>query len=142
MALHRKFYSPIFLLCFALTLLVPVTTTIAQDSMSAAEMQVLLSGNTMSGKNEKGQDFHTHFDTRGTMNGLGLRKYRATGTWEITSEDKYCRQWSNPKWDKGTRECFRMFDLGNNFYRIKGTKSNFESLFIIQQGDPENLMGN
>ena len=140
MVLHQKLYGPIFTLALALTLFVPVTAIVAQDSMSAADMQVLLSGNTMSGKNEKGQDFHTYFDARGTMSGLGLRKYRDVGTWEITSEDKYCRQWS--KWDKGTRECFHMFSLGNNFYRIKGTKSNFESLFIIQKGDPENLIRN
>ena len=140
MALQRKFYELIFTLGFALSLLGPVTATIAQDSMSAADMQVLLSGNTMSGKNEKGQDFHTYFYAKGTMTGLGLGTYRDGGTWEITSDDKYCRQWS--RWDKGTRECFRMFSLGNNFYRIKGTKSSFESLFIIQEGDPKNLMGN
>jgi hypothetical protein len=140
MVFHKKFYGPISMLGFALTLFFSVAPAVAQDSMSAADMQVLLSGNTMSGKNEKGQDFHTYFDTSGTMSGLGLRKYRDSGTWEITSEDKYCRQWS--KWDKGTLECFHMFNLGNNYYRIKGMKSNFESLFIIQKGDPENIIGN
>lgn len=127
-----------FLLILAVT--IPISAVMAQEAMTAEAMRAVIVGNTLSGKNEDGYEVHVYHDTDGTMEGKARKKYYDSGTWEIADDNLFCRKWD--KWRKAKRDCFQMFQLGNNIYRLKANNQNYESLLTAREGDPEKLKQN
>ena len=106
-----------FRFLFALVILTPVTAAWANDVVTAVEMQELLPGNTMSGKNRKTLNIHVYHDPNGTIKGsIRNGKFFDTGTWEVTEDNEYCRIWS--EWRNHTRHCFYIYRLETNKYLL------------------------
>lgn len=108
---------------------------------AAMELRSYLAGNTSSGKTEKGAKFHVYSSPDGTMFGRSINKYnneyQDSGTWEITKDSQYCRKWN--KWREGKRDCFQVYALEGNKFRMKAIGRRYESIFTVRQGDPEKL---
>lgn len=96
--------------------------------MTAVQMRAVISGNTSSGQTDKGTNFHVFHDSNGTLKGKAQGGNYDSGTWLITDVGEYCHRWK--KWRKGRQECFLMYSIEGNKYRMKGG-----SIFVIQEGD-------
>lgn len=121
------------------TLLSASTVVFAQQPLSESEMRSVISGNTLSGKTERGADFHVYHSPDGKMSGQARLAYYDVGTWRIDSNDRYCRQWTN--WREGATDCFEIYQIGENRLRMKAINYHYESTFQTHEGDPENLKG-
>jgi len=113
----------------------------------ADEMQALISENTMSGQTGEGSNFHVFHGSDGTMKGRSQGGYDDSGTWEVTARGEYCRRWK--EWRDGDRDCFIMYSLDDNKYRLVAIGKSYQSLFVIQPGDqragdylPESVLNN
>lgn len=125
------------LLSLGIMLSLSAPSVIAQERLSASEIESLLSGNTLSGRTERGADFHVYHSANGQTSGQARLSYYDVGSWDVTDNGEYCRQWTN--WREGARDCFEVFRVGDNHYRIKAVNYHYDSSFRIQEGDPENL---
>ena len=123
-----------------LTVTMPISEALARDAMTAEDMRTVVTGNTLSGKSEKGYEVHVYHDTDGTMEGNSRKKYYDSGTWKISDEGLYCRKWK--KWRKAKLDCFQMYQIGSNIYRLKAIDQDYESLLKMREGDPEKLKQN
>ena len=113
------------------------TLKIEDDSrISATKMRTLISGNSSNGQSENGNDFHVYNDSDGTMKGESQGSIDS-GTWEINDAGQYCRKWK--KWRNGSVDCYLMYSLGNNKYRMKAIGKSYESTFMIFQGKDTKL---
>jgi hypothetical protein len=119
------------------TVMVPAQSQPQLQRLPASEMRGLISGNTVSGKSERGSDFHVYHSPDGKMSGQARLAYYDVGTWEITDDGKYCRRWTN--WREGARDCFEMFEVGEDRLRIKAINYHYDDTFRIREGDPQNL---
>ncbi len=124
----------------------PVTAR-SSSVVSADEMQALISENTMSGQTGEGSNFHVFHGSDGTMKGRSQGGYDDSGTWEVTARGEYCRRWK--EWRDGDRDCFIMYSLDDNKYRLVAIGKSYQSLFVIQPGDqragdylPESVLNN
>lgn len=124
-------------LSMCILLLLSAQNVLAQERLSASEVTSSFSGNTISGKTEKGADFHVYHNPNGQMSGQARLAFYDVGRWSVTDEGEYCRQWTH--WREGARDCFEVFRVGENQYRIKGVNYPYDSRFTIYDGDPENL---
>lgn len=120
----------------------PDATALNSDLPPAAmELRTYIAGNTSSGKTRKGDRYHVYSRPDGTMFGRSTSKYNKesqdSGTWEITKDSQYCRKWN--KWREGKRDCFQVYALEGNKFRMKAIGKRYESIFTLRQGDPEKL---
>jgi predicted secreted protein len=111
------------------------------DQSTPASWRNLLSGNTATGKTEKGSTWHVYHATDGTMLGRSTTRNNSesqdSGTWEITEEGKFCGRWR--KWRGGSRDCFTMGRNGDGRFRDKAINKSYEYIYTIREGDPEGL---
>ncbi len=121
------------------TLLLTSTAVFARQRLSASEMRSVISGNTLSGKTEWGADFHVYHSPDRKMSAQGKLAYYDVGIWEITDDGKYCREWTY--WRDAARDCFEMYRIGEDRFRIKAINYHYESIFRMRKGDPQNLKG-
>jgi hypothetical protein len=112
--------------------ILPVTAR-SSSIVTADKMRELISENTMSGHSENGTNFHVFHGSNGSMKGKAQGGYSDSGTWEVTARGEYCREWKN--WRDGDRDCFIMYSLNDDKYRLAAIGKSYESLFIIQKGD-------
>ncbi len=104
---------------------------------SSQQLLTLLSNATSSGKSERGTEFDVYSRQDGRMVARTARGNVDEGTWEITKEGKYCRQWH--KWRNAERDCYFVYRLNNGEYRFKAIEKPYESVVRIARGDPEQL---
>ena len=102
-----------------------------------AEWRELLAGNTASGTSENGLNFHVYHNGDGRMEGIAGGKYWDSGTWEVSSDGKFCSKWK--RWRSGNRNCYAMQAVGNDVFRFHAVNKPYYSVFTIRPGDPENL---
>lgn len=123
---------------FVLAIMIPGATPWAKEAVTAVEMQELLPGNTMSGRNQRTLEIHVYHDPNGTIKGK-IKRGNAydSGTWEVTDDNKYCRTWGI--WRGRARHCFRMYRLEPNQYLLKAIHYPVDTKFEIREGDPEGL---
>ena len=129
-------YTPRIIAVAAL-LLAAATSALADEPMGAGEIRDMITGNTLIGKTEKGYAFHVYHNPNGKMSGQARLTYYDVGTWEVTDDGKYCRQWK--KWRRGWRDCFLLSSLGEDQFRLKAINIHYDSTFRIVKGDPEGL---
>jgi hypothetical protein len=116
-----------------------------RDARSAAPTRIvyseqlidLIPNSTYSGKSESGTKFDVYSRQDGRMSGRTARGSFDEGTWEITSDGKYCRQWN--KWRDASRDCFYVYLIEHDTFRFKAIGKSFESVGRIFPGDPEQL---
>jgi len=108
---------------------------------AAMELRTYIAGNTSSGKTRKGDTFHVYSNPDGKMYGTSINKFNKesqdSGTWEITRDSQYCRTWD--KWRNGKRDCYQVYALEGNKFRMKAIGKSYENIFTIRVGDPEEL---
>ena len=121
------------------TVVLILTIGFAEERMSASEMRSLLSGSTASGRTNRGSEYYVYHRPDGVMSGYAHSEHYDVGTWEITEDDKFCRQWTS--WRYGSRDCFDMYQIGEGQFRMISNAPHFESTFIVRNGDPEELKG-
>jgi len=119
------------------TLLLAATTGFAQQKLAAPEARKLVSDHTTFGIAENGYRFHVYNAPNGKTFGESRGQYYDVGTWTISDDGKYCRQWS--KWRDGTRDCFEIVDLGDGKYRFLSIDRKYDSTVQILEGDPHRL---
>ena len=85
---------------------------------------------------------HVYHDPSGKMEGMvrGQGTNFDSGNWTITDEDQYCRQWS--RWHVKTLDCFHIYRLDNNKYRLKSLTGHLVSELKVREGNPERLKVN
>lgn len=122
----------------------PDTTAPGWDLPPAAiELRNYIAGNTSSGKTKKGDTFHVYRSPDGTMFGRirGTNKLNKetqdSGTWEVTRDNQYCQKWNN--WSDGKWDCYQVYALEGNKYRMKAIGKSYGDIFTISEGDPEGL---
>ena len=104
---------------------------------SARQLLELISDSTYSGQSEQGTSFHVYSRQDGRMIGRTLTRHFDEGTWEVTSDAKYCRKWN--KWRDAGRDCFYVYLIEGDRVRFKAIDKSFESEGRIVPGDSENL---
>lgn len=99
----------------------------APQALSADEIKTALVGNTLvrlMGGLFFSWEYNGVHAADGTMEGRvrgPTEVERVPGTWEVTSDDLYCRTWSN-NWGDGRRGCFRVSRVGEEliFEHVSG----------------------
>jgi len=108
---------------------------------AAMELRTYIAGNTSSGITKKGDTYHVYSSPDGTMSGRSTssnnKKSQDSGTWEITRDSQYCRTWD--KWRNGKRDCYQVYALEGNKFRMKSIGKSYDIVFKIREGDPEGL---
>ncbi len=100
----------------------------APQALTADEIETALVGNTLvrlMGGLFFSWEYNGVHAADGTMEGRvrgPTEVERVPGTWEVTSDDLYCRTWSN-NWGDGRRGCFRVSRAGEEliFEHVSGT---------------------
>ena len=109
----------------------------------AMQLRTSFAGNTFSGTTRDGLKFHVYHSSDGSMFGRSTTKFNKedqdSGVWGINQDSQYCRKWN--KWRAGSRDCFQVYSLENNKFRMKAIGKSYQSIFTIHQGDPEGLGG-
>jgi len=136
---QRKYLKAIFCFCFTLVMLIPVAGPAAEKNMSAAQIEKLLSSNTLSGWDSDQYQIHVYYDSSGVTEGKRIRKgvLFDSGNWTITNEGQYCQQWN--RWLGKKLVCFHIYRLGDNKYRLKSDSGQYSLRVRLRQGDPEKL---
>lgn len=119
------------------------TTSNSDLPPAAMELRTYIAGNTSSGKTRKGDTYRVYSSPDGTMFGKSTSKYNKesqdSGIWEITRDSQYCQKWN--KWLGGKRNCYQVYALEGNKFRMKAIGKSYESIFTIREGDPEGIGG-
>ena len=119
------------------TLVLVLVIGLRKDPMSASELRVLLSGNTASGRTAEGSNYSVYYRSDGVMSGFAHSQHYYLGSWEVTDDGKFCRQWT--KWQQGSRDCFDIYRAGENQFRMISGHPRREATFSVIIGDPEGL---
>jgi hypothetical protein len=136
---QRKFVSATFYFCFTLTMLTFAGGSAAQEKMTTSEIRELIPSNTLSGKNEKQILVHAYHDPTGKMEGMTRKQgmHFDSGSWTITDDDQYCRQWD--RWRGKALVCFHVFRLDNEEYRLISVTGQYDLRFKVREGNPEGI---
>jgi len=114
-----------------------------EEIMTASDMRILISGNTESGKSNKGSRYLIYYNPNGTMHGRSTSKYNTesndSGVWEILDSGQICNTWK--KWLDHKQQCYLIYDLGDGQYRSTAVGNSYESISVFRKGDPEGLSG-
>ena len=123
-------------------MLIPAAGLAEKEIMTATEIKELLPSNTLSGRNEKQKEIHVYHDPSGAMEGMrrGKGMHYDSGTWTITDEGQYCRQWN--RWREKALGCFHVYRLGDNRFRLESVTDQYESRVKVEEGDPKGLKVN
>lgn len=108
--------------------------------LTAAEMQTLLIGNTVSGSTLKRAQFAMYFRANGRAAGE-LAEVTAAGTWRITSDGQFCTQfpgWDYSAWAGGREVCYRFY-RSDSGYRLTEGAEVAGVVTQISPGNPRNL---
>lgn len=97
--------------------------------LSGAEIQSILSGNSITGKG-----FTLYYDPGGEVRGIEGGS-RDTGKW-WAEEDKFCVQWN--KWVGGKKLCMFIWQKGNKLHR-ENTAGTYKDVVKVKEGNVKNL---
>ena len=112
-----------------------------QESISSSQQLLeLIADSTYAGRSENGMLFVVYSRQDGRMIGRTENGDVDEGTWEVTTDKEYCRQWNS--WRNATRACFLVYKVDDQTLRFKGIGQAFESVGRIVPGDPEHLERN
>jgi len=124
----------IFNLVFVVTVCVCSSQSLAFGQMSATEVSVLFSGNTVEGERKDGgvpgidapnkieeyaTQFINYFDSNGTVKKKTGKKPKM-GKWRVTDNGDLCIKWANKN-----EKCEPVYKDGNVYKRVVKRKSGF-----------------
>ena len=108
---------------------------------SANEFLELITGNTLSGTNEKGTKFDVYYANDWSMQGIAWslngRTYKDSGIWRVNEKGELCEKWN--KWVKGKLVCYRAYIISEDKIRTKAIGRSAEYLLTVQKGFPVSL---
>jgi len=136
---QRKFASTNFYCSISIALMMFTAGSAAEEKITAAEMREFIPPNTLSGRNDKQIMVHVYHDPSGKMEGVAKRQgtHYDSGNWTITDDDQYCRKWE--RWRLKELDCFHIYRLGDNHYRLESVTSKYDSRVKVREGNPEHL---
>jgi hypothetical protein len=102
--------------------------------LTLAEIRSLFPGNTAT--SESG-GWHVYHALDGKLLIRMFSGQTDEGTWEITDDGLFCRQWNN--FGGGKKACFIYFKKGDEYEYWYADGSAMRGKFKIRPGNPENL---
>lgn len=133
----RRAVAGVFLLSF----LMAAARAAEPWVLNAIDARTLLSGNTLNAvtalERFKDKPFRLHLKADGTLVVVNFDGGRDTGTWEVTSDGRYCSQYSQTR--KGMRKCFRVHGAGAGHYEFRTLEGELSSTFSVRPGNPDQL---
>ena len=105
--------------------------------LTAADLRSAFPGNTSTGESVYGGKWHIHYVPDGTLLYRPVGGQTEWGTWEITDDGRFCRQWSDV--GAGNRKCWIYFKEGDVYEYWYPDGSRMRGKFRIRPGNPENL---
>ena len=125
------------IICFFIVF--AVTSALAADDLSAAEVKKLFSGKTVEGINvNKGYSFKAYFDPKGTIRAaypFGTRQ----GKWSVNQKGRKCIRWK----DKKKQSCNIITRDGEIYKEIKikknGDRKHVATFKKFTDGNPYDL---
>ena len=109
-------------LCTAVMLAACATDSREREALSAAQVQSLVAGNTLSGATIKRAQFAIYFRQDRTATGE-LSEVRTDGDWEINTNGELCTRfpaWDQSDWAGGKRLCYALYQVGSNYALYDG----------------------
>jgi TolB-like protein/class 3 adenylate cyclase len=108
-----------------------------RKSLTSAVLRSLFPGNTATGETVFGDGGHVYHVPDGKLLVRTFSGQTDQGTWEITKDGQFCRQWNN--FDGGRKTCFIYFTKGNEYEFWDADGSRMFGKFKLRLGNPENL---
>jgi hypothetical protein len=108
-----------------------------REPLTAEVLRSTLPGNTATGESVYGGKWHIYNVPDGTLLYRPSGGQTEKGTWEITDDGRYCRQWSDV--GAGNRQCWVHFKEGDVYEYWYPDLSRKRGQFKIRPGNPENL---
>jgi TolB-like protein/lipoprotein NlpI len=116
----------------------PEGTAVPQrKSLTSAVLGSLFPGNTATGETVFGGGGHVYHEPNGKLLIRTFSGQTDRGTWEITEDGQFCRQWSN--FGGGKKTCFIYFTQGGEYEYWEADGSQMRGKFKLRLGNPENL---
>jgi len=106
-----------------------------REPLTAEVLRRLFPGNTAAGFISGGGPWHVYHEPDGRMRLRDSSGYRDKGTWEITDDGQWCRQWEGG----GPKACFIYFQNGDELEYWYSDGSKMRGKFKMIAGNPENL---
>jgi tetratricopeptide (TPR) repeat protein len=108
-----------------------------REHLTAAAIRSAFTGNTATGASVFGGEWHIYHAPDGTLlyRPAGGRTER--GTWEITDDGRFCRQWGDV--GGSNRKCWIFFKEGDVYEYWHSDGSRMRGKFKVRPGNPENL---
>jgi hypothetical protein len=110
------------------------SSTMPQTRLTAAEIQILIPGNTVTGMSESGQPYYAFFRRDGRV---AFRQASLTdnGSWRVLPDGRICSTLTRINTNE---ECYSLYRNGTNvdYHRPDGNRL---GTFTVQAGDPQNL---
>ncbi len=108
-----------------------------REPLTAEVLRSAFPGNTSTGESVFGGEWHIHYVPDGTLLYRPSGGQTEQGTWEITDDGRFCRQWS--EFGAGNRKCWIYFKDGDVYEYWYPDGSRLRGKFKVRPGNPENL---
>lgn len=82
---------------------VGIAGCLGDETLSATEINEILTGNTVRGTSTDGQEYHVFFGADGTLRMITATGFRDVGRWRVR-DDSYCGRWMQVR--QGRESCF------------------------------------
>jgi hypothetical protein len=116
----------------------PEGTAVPQPkALTSAVLRALFPGNTATGETVFGGGGHVYHEPNGKLLIRTFSGQTDRGTWEITEDGQFCRQWNN--FGGGKKTCFIYFTKGGEYEYWQAGGSRMRGKFKLRLGNPENL---
>jgi len=116
----------------------PAGTAVPQrKSLTSVVLRSLFPGNTATGETVFGGGGHVYHVPDGKLLIRTFSGQTDQGTWEITGDGQFCRQWNN--FGGGKKTCFIYFTKGDEYEYWDADGSRMRGKFKLRLGNPENL---
>ena len=106
-----------------------------REPLTADVLRGLFPGNTATGGTALSDQWHVYHEPDGRMRLRNPGGHKDEGTWEITDDGQWCRQWKSG----GKKACFIYFQNGDELEYWYSDRSRMRGKFKIRPGNPENL---
>jgi tetratricopeptide (TPR) repeat protein len=110
-------------------------TALERLPLTAAVLRSLFPGNTGTGEVAGGDQWHIYHVPDGRLLIRNPGGHTDEGTWEITDDGQFCRQWNSG----GRKACWIYFKNGDELEYWYPDRSRMRGKFKIRLGNPENL---
>jgi len=112
-------------------------TVSQRKSLTSLVLRSLFPGNTATGETVFGGGGHVYHVPDGKLLIRTFNGQTDQGTWEITEDGQFCRQWNN--FGGGRNTCFIYFTKGSEYEYWYADGSRMLGKFKLKVGNPENL---